>query len=300
MITRDREYGIGSHTRCLCKYLRKNGIEVDELYGGGNLRTNILPFFKDLRKYDIIHSQGSPFCIMETDIPKITTVHTLIKKEREFEDNLSFRIGEQFEKKTLNSSDKIIVVNDFLKDELQKYYEISGSRVCVIPNGIDFSEFLDKEKVRGRFVLTGGRDIKRKNLQEVRDICIELRINLIEFGTSKYVPRSELLELYRTAMCFISSSVYETGSLTVMEAMASRCPVIYRDAEFANNLIGEDGIRYFTEVRFKKELSFLKKYGYNYSFSSDMLDRAYDKVKDKYDWSVLVKRVINVYDEVLM
>ena len=174
MVVRDMKYGIGSHTSTLIKYLQRLGVKVDLYTGHSNLGTNrLLHEIPD--DYDLIHIQGSPFGAFESKAkaPRVVTVHSLLRREWQYEKRLSYLLGWGFEQRTFRLADRIIAVSEHIATDLHRLYGVPNRKIVVVPNGVDFELFGEPNfDNREKFVLGVGRDVKRKDFKTLRKACL--------------------------------------------------------------------------------------------------------------------------------
>jgi len=299
MVCRELRWGAGEHTKHLSRNLENVGVEVSLFEGRYDLVTAMLGSFAD-SKYDIIHVQGSPYSPRNTGVPKVITVHTLLKTERKYEDSLTFRIGEYLERRTLKTADKIIVVNPILKTELIDAYNIPTNKICVIYNGIDTKEFdIIHTSSRAEFILTGGRETARKRFTDVLEAARNVQLQVSRFG-DMFCPREQIVNLYKTARMFVCASVYETGPITVMEAMAAKCPVICSNIPAIKDLVidGETGIL-FKPKDVSELAGKMKLLDGSPELRNRLAENAYEHIKNNFNWENIAKQTKDVYMEVL-
>jgi len=303
MICREMNWGIGTHTHGLVKYLRRIGVEVDVHVGRSNLGTNRL--VKNLKpRYDVIHIQGSPFGAFDSrgvnrKTPRVVTVHTLLKTEWKYEKKLSYLLGQMFERQTLKRADRIIIVNMILVEELRKYKLNLQDKTVYIPNGVDPEEFGKPYFYpRDEYVMSCGRNVKRKDFKTLKRACLMINTPLRIFHGE--LSRKELIREYKTAAMFVCTSKYETGPLTVMEAMSCGCPVICSSIPAVNGLV-VDGV---TGLLFKvgdaedltNRISYLQ---VNELFARKLAVNAYEHVIRNYNFMDIAKQTLKVYEEVI-
>jgi len=300
MITRDLKFGIGIHTTQLVKHLRNSGIEVDIYLGKGNYRTNTLVEKVSRKKtYDLIHVQGTPFGAFGIRIvPMVVTVHSLLRTELKYEKKLSYRLGIPFEEATLRKAKKIIAVSNVVKDELIQLYHVPEEKIVVIPNAIDVEEFDDDVDVKFPFVFSCGRNVKRKNFSVVKKACELLHVPyVIEHGS---LSRKALIHTYKTASVFVMPSLYESFGMVVLEAMASKTPVIASDIPAMNGIV----INYETGILFnpknveelKAKIDFVMSHS---QLSESLSENAYNHVKRNFNWKKTINKTIKTYEEVI-
>lgn len=299
MVCRELCWGAGEHTKHLSENLEGENVQVSISTGKYDLVTAMHGSFAS-PKYDIIHVQGSPYSPRNTKTPNVVTVHTLIKTERKYEDSLAFKIGEYLERQTLKTADKIIVVNPILKTEIIDAYDIPADKIYIIYNGVDAREFDSVGNIsRNEFVLTGGREIARKRFSDVFEAAQKAELQVMRFG-DVFCSREHLINLYKTARMFICASVYETGPITVMEAMAAKCPVICSNIPAVKDLVidGETGIlfepRDVSELAEKMELL-----NNSTDLREQLTENAYKHIKNNFNWEDITRQTKDVYMEVL-
>jgi len=272
-------------------------IESKVFSSNGSLRTNFIPIDKkkELEEYDIIHVQGSPYGseIGRLKIPKVVTVHTLLKDEVKFDRwNMAFKIGQSFEERTFKNANFVIIVNECLQDTLLSY-SVEPDKVSVIMNGVNVEEF-DAIETNNRIgVLYGGRKAKRKNYDMIKSAIEKLKIQYKTFGFDKYLPRAELLKYYKNSKMFVSASDYETGPITVMEAMAAKCPVIAKKIDgmkWARNY-------YLSFENFEGLVNCIDLLNEDEIYAP-MSDKAYKLIKNNFKWSNIARKTVKVYEKV--
>jgi len=299
---REMKWGIGEHTKNLLKYLGRLGVESEFFVGNTSFGTNKLLLSARLKDFDVIHVQGSPFGFFTIEIPKVTTVHTLLKREIKYDGKLSYLLGQAVEKRTLNTSDKIICVNPLMIRELTNHYGVERSKIRYIPNGLDLEEFDGASLPREGFVLSCGRNIKRKRLADIDVACKLLGLSHVNAGRDRFISRKELLDLYKRASMYVCASEYETGAITVMDAMASKCPVICTnipellyyvdDGETALTFTPRNVEELTKKMRFLQDSS-------NLDLKDKIVKNAEGFVREYFDWKDLARETLSVYNELM-
>lgn len=173
--------------------------------------------------------------------------------------NCLFKLFKPIGRMTLLQADKIVAVSTFEKSLLCRYFRLDSSRVVVIPNGLDFTEFANLEhhkrdsNVRVRHILYVGRLESYKGIEYLIDVLPMLKNDLIlevigegplrrtlenkakYLGASDRVlfsrdlSRRELLQKYADADLFVLLSEHEAYSLVVAEALTAGTPCIVAD-----------------------------------------------------------------------
>ncbi len=282
MVVRDLKYGIGTHTSNLSSALRKLNVDVEIIQGGDDFTT---AFMEIENGFDIVHVQGSPYRpVRKPKCPLVVTVHTWVKTDSH---GLKLWFGNWAEMRTLKNADRVIVVNPRLID-------VMYSKACFIPNGVDLSEFDSSVQERKNFFMTAGRDIPRKDFVTFREAC-----KLAEVPHREYrnVLRAELVDAYRTAKGYVCTSYYETGPLTVMEAMAARCPVICTEEVAASS--GFNPLLTFPAGNVDKLVEAIRQLSvYTPSALEYEVQKAYRHVSN-YTWDNIAKQTLEVYEELV-
>lgn len=172
-------------------------------------------------------------------------------------------------RRALNRADAIICVSKYEKALLLQRIGNTKTTPIVIPNGIDRNDFPPKDRVsrKEKDILSVGRLEKYKGIQYVigclpfLDGNFRLRIvgrggyeghlrtlasrlgvgQRVEFIS--FLPRDELLAMYRDSDVFVQLSDSESFGITVAESLASGTPAVVR----TNSPMSEwaDGLRCF-------------------------------------------------------
>lgn len=303
MVVDNLKFGWATHVKPLVEHLRRNGVQTDLFSGHGNsVRTCWLVKKKACEKrYNLLHVQGSPFAgfVIQKKVPIITTVHTTLWREQQFQQNISSVIGLFLEHRSFNVTDQIIAVNKILVPELANHYHIPTSKIVSIPNGVDTSEFDSYPKIeRAMFVFSCGRNIMRKGFGILKEACKKVNVPLgLAHGN---LSRSQLILAYKKAIMFVCPSYYETGPITVMEAMAAKCPVICSDIESVDGLVVpfETGLLFHRgdSADLAQKIQMLLE---NEKLRSLLAMNAYAHVKQHYNWHEAAEKTVQVYEEVM-
>jgi len=303
MVVYELKFGWASHVRPLVKHLRRRGVQIDLFSGQGSyLKTCWLAKKKaQENRYGLLHVQGSPYAsfVRQKTIAVVTTVHTTLWREQQFQRSIYGRIGMFLEHRSFKVTDQIIAVNKILVPELTNHYHIPTHKLACINNAIDVSEFSNyAETERASFVFSCGRNIIRKDFNTLQKACEKIAVPLrLAHGN---LSRSQLIRTYKKAIIFVCSSRYETGPIIVMEAMAAKCPVV------CSNLASVDGL----VIPFKTGILFRK--GDYRDLAQKILMllddeklriylamNAYEYVKEHYNWSDVADKTIQVYENVM-
>ena len=323
MAVRDMKYGFGTHVEHLTRALQDLGVEVHLFIGQNDyVMTRLGQYLgNEYKNYDVLHVQGSPYLIVKQPIPTVVTVHTTVKTELMHDFwNFKFWMGRVAEELAMLSPDAFIAVNSCLVEDILG--DVPNADITIIPNGIDSEEF-DLRTVDKRIhILSGGRLIKRKRFGDVfvardRSGCAR---SIVLFGDGKlfnrlvrissfqkqgdrllgWVEKDKLIWLYLSACMFVLSSSYETGPITILEAMAAHCPVISSDIPAVKGLVRHEETGLLYPVGDINKLSEqIKRLIEDQELGTKLVENAYEHVRKHHNWEDVAKATIGVYERVM-
>jgi glycosyltransferase involved in cell wall biosynthesis len=229
---------------------------------------------------DIIHLHSPLVPCLKKKWPMVTTFHTPMLVDTAYVEDRGLRtiliklMGKTtsywIEKKLINMSDALIAVSSNVADELVNHYSILKDNISVISNIVDVEYFKpDGKASEKKMLLFVGRLAYRKGLFElVRSAGPILRkypdFKYVLVGDGplrkdleKLVERmglnsnfefygevrdpSKIVSLYQNAWAVMIPSYYESGPITLLEAMACGKAVITTPTGLAQALV-EDGV----------------------------------------------------------
>ena len=190
--------------------------------------------------------------------PKVVTVYDMIHEH--FPDYFGKK-GTNFRKqkrRCVEAADAIITISQTTKEDLQTFYNINKSRICVTPlacsdtfmnsGGVESSINIMTQKpfllyvgMRTHYKNTDllikaysqwyhkreidlvivGRPWTYDQINELLTLGIKERVHLLG-----YIDDWTLTHLYRRAVAFVFPSLYEGFGIPLLEAMACGCPIV--------------------------------------------------------------------------
>ena len=322
MAVRDLKYGFGTHANFLVSALEDQGVEVSLFVAQNDYAMAQLGRYlsDDYKDHDVLHIHGTPYLINKQPIPTVVTAHSTMRSEIKWDRwNFKFRVGVILEEIAMVNPDAFISVNSCLVDDIRALNK--NADITIIPNGVDFGEFdtYPQPEKRLIYLLSGGRLIKRKRFEEVFQARNNLGVNrrIILFGDGprfnnicKYkqeqdyltgwVERDALLRFYLLASMFISSSGYEAGPLTILEAMTAKCPIISSDIPAIKGVVVHEKTGLVYPLGDINKLSEnIKRLIDDEELGRKLADNAYEHIQKHHRWEDIAKATIGVYERVM-
>lgn len=227
-------------------------------------------------------------------------------------------------KKILVNSDKVVVVSNFLKEVALKI-GVSEEKIEVIYNSVDVISAVDlgdEKKWKGKTLLTSARLTPWKGVDMLIEIMPDLvkrrgEIRLVIVGDGPelerlkklargldYIvfkgklPRTELIKCMQLADIFLLNTNYEGLSHTILEAMKIGLPVIATRAGGNPETIIDKKTGLLVDYGDKKEwLEAINLLLDNPDLAQGLANQAKESL-DKFNWNSLVKKTINVFEEI--
>ena len=324
--------GIAQHVQGLMKFLKKNGHQVEVISsentftipvkGLKNPSFMLSSFLKSKFKknFDIVHAHNIPaaFAMKNSSGKKILTIHGIFSEQIEQLHGKSTGIlSEKYEKDALSWANTITAIS---KESVDHYVNL-GFDVIHIPNGIDLSQFDQKEDRRyDKQIIFAGRLSKEKGTDTLIKICknIPLEINLVIIGEGPEVDKikqiesecdnihylgsknhEETIALIKGSDVLIQPSLSEGISSTILESMACKTPIITSNVGGNIELIQDCESGFLVsptnpEMYVQKIIELISDSSLQKKFSTS----CYDTVK-KYDWEIVGKKYLDLYNSVL-
>lgn len=234
-------------------------------------------------------------------------------------------------------SQRTIVCSDYMRDEVMSNYNLPHEKIDIIPNGIqrekfDF-DFPDALSFRRRLaadheplIVSVGRMVPEKGFQHLIDAAAdilrdmpqarfviagkggmlsELRARAESYGIADrvslpgYVSDEDLLKLLRVADVGVYPSLYEPFGIVALEGMAARIPVVVSDTGGLGGIVehGVTGIK--TYKGSSESLAWgIRQVLYNPEWSQWLVQQAYQRLIDTFNWDLIAQQTKTVYERV--
>jgi glycosyltransferase involved in cell wall biosynthesis len=232
---------------------------------------------------------------------------------------------------------RVICNSQHMYNELTGHFKMPGDKITVIPNGIDPDVFdfeFDPRPMRNQFaaehekiVLYVGRMVLEKGVQVLLHSIpyIEYECPNTKFlfvgtgyyldelkGTAErlgvahdckflgYVSDHDLLRLYKIADAVCIPSLYEPFGIVALEGMAARVPVVTSDTGGLPDFVEHMANGVTTYTNNVESLSWgLLEVLRNPHLAAHLREEGHKRVSTIYNWNVIAKRTLEVYDQVL-
>lgn len=232
---------------------------------------------------------------------------------------------------------RTIVCSDYMRDEVMSNYQLPYQKIDVIPNGIkrdkflfDFPDFWDFRRRLAAdhepLIVSVGRMVPEKGFQTLVQAAAEvlqeipharfvvagkggmleeLRQRAEAYGIADrfhlpgYVSDDDLLKLLRVADVAAYPSLYEPFGIVALEGMAARTPVVVSDTGGLSGIVehGVTGIK--AHPGSPDSLAWgIKQILYHPDWAAYMVDQAYQRLIDTFNWDIIADQTKSVYQRV--
>lgn len=329
--------GVARHVTALIKRLRKKGFLVDVisientphlpvkgLYNPSFSATSTLKAlwwrFRG-KHYDVAHGHNLPTWLGVKLAPasvKVLTQHGIYSESIQLlYGDLAGSVAKRLERAAVKRIDALTCVSG----PVYKYYEEIGARACFIPNAIDLQE-LPNEKLRlfekqvtyaGRLSYEKGFDVLLKatefldprvhivvlgsGLKKLEEQARVLSERLPNFHYLGYKSHEETLKIIAGSDLLILPSRAEGLPTVILEAMALKVPILASKIPGVTDIIDENCAILVEPGEPAALAKAVNRFVEDYP--RELLERAYTRVKEKFDWDVVAEEYVKLYEELL-
>jgi glycosyltransferase involved in cell wall biosynthesis len=280
----------------------------------------------DLSKYDIclsntfysnivaLNSDNVIIYIHTTRLPVYSPEWSTYSGIFKYVDYLGYLPFKEMEKKSVKGSRKVIANSNFVKEKIDKYYDISSE---VIYPGVSFSEFYSRPSED--FCIYAGRIVPSKRIETIikawENVEEDVELYIIGSGDEKYVNHlkslgnkrikftgplesKELRDMYARCLCTIYIPKEEDFGLVPLEAMASGKPVIAADEGGLKEIINDerDGFLIPAEPGLVAEKVNLL---FNNKQTAKKIGKMAKERAREFDWDIQAGKLMKVIQEVV-
>lgn len=309
-------------------------IPINKSIGSMTISFRLNKLVKDIvqkNNYDIIHIHGPIAPLLPMLALKYSRSINVATFHSAHDEMLLYRIFKNYLENYFKKLHGRIAVSEVAKRSISRYFE---GDYRIIPNGVDIHRFNPhNEKVEwlvndhSKKILFVGRIEPRKGLKylllalnEVVKFISDIKLIVVGDGPFKVlydqyitneiadkvvfvgkVGYSELPKFYVSCDVFVSPATgNESFGIVLLEAMASKIPVIASDIEGYKQVVKNEvnGIL-FERENYKdladKIIGLLR----NKNLANKLVETAYDIVLQKYSWEAVSKEIENYYYELI-
>lgn len=310
---------------------RANIRELDYILPDGMLLEEIVDLLrKEKIHIDIIHNHSfhnSVFCKLLAqylDCPLIFTIHTDYNNKKH-QKSLKKYLWEH----SIKSANCCILLNNVMKEEIGA---ILGDTPCeVVYNSIDIDtqnayiegsydkrndllycgrlsrgknvlqlfeaikELTAIEKFKDIKLYVAGEGGQRENLEKYIKVN-KLSKNIVMLGR---VSKKELSEYYRQVRLTIIPSKREVFNTVALEASSNGCSLLLSPLDSFKEMFGENRVIFFDEFNAQSIYEKIKKYYFDTGTLDYFGKKAFQHVKNCYDWKKNCMKIISLYQGVI-
>lgn len=268
------------------------------------------------------------------EIPLVTTIHaTEHGRNLGLHNRMQLEINE-IEKNLALEADRVICCSKYMQDEITNLFGRPRDDITIIPNGVDpaiFTSMPEKsrfsigedekvivflgrlvpekgiwyllnifprilEKIPQARLYIGGKGILLDELKRLaRELGVEDKVVFTGF-----IYHEERNFIYHKARVAVFPSLYEPFGIVALEAMATRTPVIVGDVGGLADIV-EDGVTGLKVAPANEEelVQAVVKVLSDDTLADFLRNNARDKVASIYNWDVIARSTIEIYEGVL-
>lgn len=283
-------------------------------------------FFIYRNDYDLIHAHAflpgitARLLMVFKGIPAIFTVHgTSINTNL---NNFFSRWSEKFILTEILYSAQITVSQDFLK------IKNVNRNITYIPNGVNLKDFdqvrvsksigptlifvgrlhqqknletlisavaITKIRIPNiRLIIVGDGKLKTKLQEQINRLRLKKNVKMLGQTTGK-----DLIKLYKSSHIFILPSIYEGQPLSLLEAWATKLPVVVSKTGDCSYLVRNNQNGYLiNNPQDINEISALIVRTFKNNSGDRMGQNGYYLVKQKFNWNTSSKLILDLYEKI--
>ena len=286
------------------------------------------------QKLDVFHGLSNEIPIFKNwgEIKTIVTIHDLIFLKYPtyytFFDRHIYNLKFKF---ACKKADKIIAVSEKTKADIINFYKIPENKIEVIYQScnevfkkevsvVDQKKILEKYQISKPFLLSVGTLEPRKNQVSIITAFSKIArkdFDLVLIGKGKKyknqleslikkeniqnvkilgnVTLKDLPAIYQASELFIYISLYEGFGIPILEALASKKPVIAAKGSCLEEA-GGDGAIYVDPLNIKEITNTIDKALDNQNLKDDLIKNGIEHFK-KFDSELLNKKMLSLYEK---
>jgi len=230
---------------------------------------------------------------------------------------------------------KVVCCSQYMKEEVERVFNLPQDKITVIPNGISTEKFqleeslgelrsnyaLPQEKIIlfvGRLVHEKGAHVLLEAFPGILRSVPQAKLVVVGKGGEQealeakarqsgirekvcftgYLPEQDLLRLYKCADVAVFPSLYEPFGIVALEAMASGIPVVLSDTGGLREIVvdGVDGFKAFPGDSWSLGEKIINLL-WDSEAAANLASQAYGKAKNIYDWQKIAQKTKSVYRE---
>lgn len=271
-------------------------------------------------KFDIIHpTYYEPYILSRKGKSKLViTVHDMIHElyPEYFHDNTK-----QKKKKMIEAADAIIAISENTKKDLLKFFPgISAEKIKVIYHGNSFPVQKEAQEKQNYILFTGQRrNYKNFNnfVKAVAPLLLKYNLNLVCTGPAfdieennflkklgiqekvfhKSASDKELIDLYSHALVFVFPSMYEGFGIPILEAFASKCPLVCSNSSSLPE-IGGDAAIYFDPLNIDDMREKIESVIVSKDLQNELIEKGCEQLK-KFSWEQTAEQTFELYEQLI-
>ncbi|MDD5458094.1 MAG: glycosyltransferase [Phycisphaerae bacterium] len=229
----------------------------------------------------------------------------------------------------------IAVSQTTYEDVIKTNWNLAEDKVCVLENSVDYPRFanmqINREKIRaelglspqsfvfgtvGRLVPTKGLEYLIEAFAQMRKSCEHVELLLVgdgdkktelqrlaeKLGCGEFVhfagKRNNIEQVFRAMDVFVLSSIAEGMPRVILEAMASRIPVVATAVGGIPELVTNNETGLLVPAKDSNALAeaMIRIADVPYHHLTEMIDAAQQRVHDVYSHAVVGKNLANLYE----